>query len=57
MYYGDSGFLIIAMLLFVLSLFAQQRVKSTFNKYSKVPTSTGMTGAQAAARILDRSGS
>ena len=56
MYYGDSGFLIIAMLLFVLSLFAQQRVKSTFNKYSKVPTSTGMTGAQAAARILDRNG-
>jgi len=55
-YYGDPGFLIIALLLFLLSLFAQQRVRSTFNKYSKVRTSTGMTGAQAAARILDNHG-
>ena len=56
MYYGDPGFLIIALLLFVLSLVAQQRVRSTFNKYSKVRSSTGMTGAQAAARILDNNG-
>ena len=57
MYYGgDAGFMILAVLLLVVSIVAQQRVRSAFNKYSKVRTSTGMTGAQAAARILDRNG-
>ncbi len=31
-------------------------VKSAFNKYSKVRCSTGMTGAQAAQRLLDEAG-
>ena len=48
--------MIIALLLLGLSLFAQQRVRSTFNKYSKVRSVNGMTGAQAAARILDNHG-
>lgn len=54
MFYGyDPGFMIIALLLLVLSVIAQRRVQSTFKRYSKVRSSTGMTGAQAAARILD----
>ena len=57
MYYGgDPLFMIIAILLLVLSMVAQRRVQSAFNKYSKVPNSTGLTGAQAAARILDGHG-
>jgi len=55
-YGGDPLFMIVALLLLVLSIVAQRRVQSAFNKYSKVPNSTGLTGAQAAARILDGHG-
>jgi len=41
---------------FILSLFASFRTKSNFKKYSKVRVSTGLTGAQAAAEMLRRSG-
>ncbi|HSJ04631.1 MAG TPA: zinc metallopeptidase [Verrucomicrobium sp.] len=45
-----------AILLFVgtllLSLWAQWRVKSVYNQYLQVPARSGVTGAQAAARIL-----
>lgn len=40
----------------VLCLLAQFRVSSTFQKYSKVRSRSGMTGAQAAQRILALSG-
>ncbi|MCH5254620.1 MAG: zinc metallopeptidase [Lachnospiraceae bacterium] len=40
----------------VLCLLAQARVSSTFQKYSKVRSRSGMTGAQAAQRILELSG-
>jgi uncharacterized protein len=32
---------------------ASYRVRSTYNRYSQVPASSGMTGAQVAQRILD----
>ena len=35
-----------------LSLWASWRVKSNFNKYSKVRSSRGITGAEAAAELL-----
>ncbi len=40
----------------VLSLLASAKVKSTFSKYSKVHSLSGMTGAQAAEKILHFSG-
>lgn len=40
----------------VLSLWAQGRVTSTFSKYSKVRSRTGMTGAEAAKRLLHAQG-
>ena len=40
----------------VLSMWASFKTKSAFNKYSKVRTMTGMTGAQAAKVMLDRAG-
>jgi len=40
----------------VLSLWASSRVKSTFNKYSKVRTISGVTGTQVAESILRKSG-
>ncbi len=49
-------FWIIAIGTIALSLFAAARVKSVFRKYSKLPVRSGLTGAQAAARILQAAG-
>jgi uncharacterized protein len=40
----------------LFGLWAQMRVKSTFNRYSQVPTRGGFTGAQAAAAVIRYSG-
>jgi len=47
---------ILIFLAFGLSLWAQFKVKGNFNKWEKVPASSGMTGAQAARTLLDRQG-
>lgn len=39
-----------------LSMWASSRVNGTFQKYSKVHSMTGMTGAEAAKRILNSQG-
>ena len=39
-----------------LSLWASYRTKSAFKKYSQVRTLNGLTGAQAASRLLERAG-
>lgn len=39
-----------------LSLFASWRVKANFKKYSQVPSSCGLSGAQAATELLRREG-
>ena len=40
----------------VLSMWASAKTKSAFNKYSRVPSARGLTGAQAAQYLLDRAG-
>jgi Zn-dependent membrane protease YugP len=40
----------------LLSIWASIRVKSTFNKYSRVATASGLTGAEVATQILRRNG-
>ena len=40
----------------LLPLYAQMKVKSTYNKFSKVGSQRGMTGAQVARMILDQHG-
>lgn len=40
----------------LISLLASWRVRSAYAKYSQVPASSGMSGAQVAQRILDRCG-
>ncbi|MCH5257596.1 MAG: zinc metallopeptidase [Lachnospiraceae bacterium] len=54
MYFDPTYWLVIIGA--ILCLFAQMRVSSTFNKFSKVRSRSGMTGAQAAQRILQLSG-
>ena len=41
---------------FILTLVAQSKVKSAYRRYLRVPVRNGMTGAQAARRILDLNG-
>jgi Zn-dependent membrane protease YugP len=55
MMFDPTYFLFLAPAL-ALSLWASFRTKSAFNKYSRVPVSTGMTGARAAQRLLDSAG-
>jgi Zn-dependent membrane protease YugP len=55
-FYGDIYYLILVLPAFLFSLYAQFKVKSTFDKYSRVSNSRGMTGADVARAILDRSG-
>lgn len=49
-------YFIFALPALVLGLWAQMRVRSAFGKYSKVRAMSGMTGAQAARKILDSNG-
>src|SRR5262245_4330148 len=49
-------YLLFALPALILGLYAQYRVKSAFGRYSQVRNQSGMTGAQAARRILDASG-
>lgn len=48
--------MIFALIGLVISLIASFRVNSTFNKYSRVMSNSGMTGAMAAERILHSQG-
>ena len=54
-FFDPLYFIIIAPGL-VLSLYATWRTKSTFSKYSRVGSRSGMTGAQAADLMLKRHG-
>ena len=54
--YGMDPTVIILIPAIILGFLAQARVKSAFNQYSDVPNQMGLTGAQAARRILDSNG-
>jgi uncharacterized protein len=41
---------------FILAMWAQSKVKGNFQKYSQVANSAGLTGEQAARRVLDNAG-
>ena len=57
MYFGGYGlYILISLPALLLGLYAQARVKGAFNKYSKVRTSNGMTGAEVARAVLDAKG-
>ncbi len=54
LYYDPTYILLIPAIIF--TLFAQAKVKSAYRKYSGVPNMRGITGMQAARRILDANG-
>ena len=49
-------YLVFALPGLLLGLWAQSRVKSNFNKYSKVRTARNLTGADVARQLLDAQG-
>ena len=55
-FYFNPLYLVFALPGLLLGLYAQARVRSAFAKYERVRSATGMTGAQAARRILDSNG-
>ena len=52
----DPMYLVFMLPGLALSIWASFRTKSAFKKYSKVPSATGYSGAQAAKLLLDRAG-
>lgn len=62
MYYGGYGYYsfdptyILVIICAIISMIASARVQSVFNKYSRVAAMSGLTGAEAAKRILNAAG-
>ncbi|TAH71579.1 MAG: zinc metallopeptidase [Anaerolineaceae bacterium] len=54
-FYFDPTYILVIIGI-ILSLAASARVKSTFAKYSRVRSLSGMTGAQTAEKILHKAG-
>ncbi len=52
----DPTYLLFILPALALSLWASWRTRSAFNKYSRVRSATGLSGAQAAQRMLERAG-
>ena len=56
-YYGfDIYYIILILPAFIISLFAQIKVSSTFNTFSKTANMSGLTGAKAAEKVLSSHG-
>ncbi|MBS4199493.1 zinc metallopeptidase [Bacillus sp. FJAT-49732] len=51
-----GGYLIYLAIIIIIPIWAQMKVKSAYTKYSKIPTSASMSGAEVARRILDANG-
>ncbi|WP_145409401.1 zinc metallopeptidase [Paenibacillus xylanexedens] len=52
----NNGMFVLIIIAFLLSLWAQFRVKSTFRRWAEVPNLNGMTGYDAARHMLDANG-
>ena len=52
----DIWYIVLIAPAFILAMWAQSRVRGTYQKYSQVVSSTGMPAAMAARRILDAVG-
>lgn len=55
-YFADPLYLVVTLVLAIPSLLAAARVKSTFAKYARVATRSGLTGAEAAMAVLRAGG-
>ena len=56
MFYYNFQYIYLLIPAFILTLYAQSKVNSTFARYSKVRSTSGLTGAQAAQELMHRAG-
>lgn len=56
MFYWNPMYLLFALPGLLLGLWAQMKVKSAYNRYLQVPNHSGITGVQAAGRLLESQG-
>jgi Zn-dependent membrane protease YugP len=56
MYYFDNYYFLLVLPAIILSLIAQSSVRSAYNKFAKVYSRRGLSGAETARRILDSNG-
>ena len=55
-YYIAWTYIVLVIPAIILALYEQNKVNSTFKKYSRVASRSGMTGAQAARRLMELNG-
>lgn len=56
MFWVLKYFLLVMLPSLIIGIWAQMKLRSAFGKYSEVPVSSGLTGAEAARHILDQAG-
>ena len=56
MIFGDYHYWLFAIPGLLLGLYAQIRLSSAYGKYMRIPVESGLSGAQAARKILDQAG-
>lgn len=56
MYYGFDGTYLLVILGVIICLAASAKMNSTFSKYSRVRSNSGLTGREAAQRVLQSAG-
>lgn len=56
MYYGFDSTYLLVLLGVVICLMASAKMNSTFNKYSRVRSMSGLTGREAAQKVLQSAG-
>jgi hypothetical protein len=56
MFFFDPMWLLFAIPGLLLGIWAQVKLSHAYGKYSRVPVESGMTGAEAARKILDQAG-
>ncbi|ACB84919.1 zinc metallopeptidase [Natranaerobius thermophilus] len=56
MFFFDTGLILFVIPAFIFVMYAQNKVKGTYQKYVRVPSKRGFTGAQVARALLDKSG-
>lgn len=53
---GYMGYIIVAMVLSVAGMYVSTKLKSKFRRYSQMPTSSGLSGAEVARTMLEHYG-
>lgn len=53
---NDGLYILVSLALLLVGLWAQVRIRHSFNKYSKISSSRGIVGAEAARMLLDSHG-